>query len=191
LSYAPCLISTNVCTMIGDGSAPSAVQTGILEMITLWPCVNVRTVQSRRAKAARSRRSGVLGIAPVPNTLRLALVACLSMALTHGAGAQLTPFYTIGADGVSLNDADFTMLVDAANGLLRRPRLANGATASWQNAQSGSHGTISVTKTFHRESMLCHTLSYETVPMATTSQASTTILNWCKTGDGSWRILTL
>jgi surface antigen len=177
--------------MIGDGSAPSAVQTGILEMITLWPCVNVRTVQSRRAKAARSRRSGVLGIAPVPNILRLVLVACLSMALTHPASAQLTPFYTIGADGVSLNDADFTMLVDAANGLLRRPRLANGATASWQNAQSGSHGTISVTKTFHRESMLCHTLSYETVPMATTSQASTTVLNWCKTGDGSWKILTL
>jgi surface antigen len=113
------------------------------------------------------------------------------MALTHAARAQLTPFYTIGAGGVSLNDADFAMLVDAANGLLRRPRLADGATANWQNAQSGSHGTISVTKTFHRESMLCHTLSYETVPMATTSQASTTVLNWCKTGDGSWKILTL
>jgi surface antigen len=121
----------------------------------------------------------------------LVLVACLSMALTHAARAQLTPFYTIGAGGVSLNDADFAMLVDAANGLLRRPRLADGATANWQNAQSGSHGTISVTKTFHRESMLCHTLSYETVPMATTSQASTTVLNWCKTGDGSWKILTL
>ena len=94
--------------------------------------------------------------------LRLMLLACLSVLLTNTARAQLTPFHTIGADGVSLNNADFAILVDAANGLLRRPGLANGASASWRNAQSGSHGTISVTNTFHRESMLCHTLSYET-----------------------------
>jgi hypothetical protein len=68
------------------------------------------------------------------------LIACLSVTLTDAARSQLTPFYTIGADGVSLNNADFEILVDAANGLLRRPRLANGDTASWRNAKSGSTG---------------------------------------------------
>jgi surface antigen len=123
--------------------------------------------------------------------LRLMLLVCLCAVLTDRARAQLTPFYTIGADGVSLNNADFTLLVDTANSLLRRPSLANGAAASWQNDQTGSHGTISVTKTFHRDSMLCHTLSYETTPMATTSSANNTVLNWCKTPDGSWKILSL
>jgi len=122
--------------------------------------------------------------------LRLMLLACLCAVSTDRARAQLTPFYTVGADGVSLNNADFTILVDTANSLLRRPRLANGAAASWQNDQTGSHGTISVTNTFHRDSMLCHTLSYETIPMATSS-ANKTVLNWCKTRDGSWKILSL
>jgi surface antigen len=120
--------------------------------------------------------------------IRLMILACLGLVLTSKARAQLTPFYTIGADGVSLNNADFGMLVDAANGLLRRPRLANGATATWQNGQTGSQGRISVTNTFHRESMLCHTLSYETTPMGT-PPANKTALDWCKTRDGSWKIL--
>ena len=120
--------------------------------------------------------------------LRLMLLACLCAMFADRAGAQLTPFYTVGADGVSLNNADFTILVDTANSLLRRPRLGNGATARWQNDQTGSHGTISVTNTFRRDSMLCHTLSYETVPMATSS-ANKTVLNWCYTRDGSWKIL--
>jgi surface antigen len=118
----------------------------------------------------------------------LTLIACLIVTLTGAAHSQLSPFYTIGADGVSLNNADFRILVDAANDLLRRARLANGATASWRNVQTGSHGTITVTKTFHRESMLCHTLSYETIPMET-SQGNITVLDWCKTSDGSWKIL--
>jgi surface antigen len=172
-------------------SAVFAVQWGNSRNDDIVALRNVRTVQSRRAKAARSRCSVVSGITPMAHILRSALVACLSMVLTHAASAQLTPFYTVGADGVSLNNEDFAVLVDAANSLLRRPSLANGATTSWRNAQSGSHGTISVTSTFHRESMLCHTLSYETNPMATTSQANTTVLNWCKTRDGSWKILTL
>jgi hypothetical protein len=70
----------------------------------------------------------------------LTLIACLIVTLTGAAHSQLSPFYTIGADGVSLNNADFEILVDAANGLLRRPRLANGDTASWRNAKSGSTG---------------------------------------------------
>jgi hypothetical protein len=119
----------------------------------------------------------------------LTLVVCLSLVLAGTGHAQISPFYTFGANEVSLNNADFGMLIDAANGLLLRPRLAKGASASWRNDQTGSHGTISVTKTFHRGSMLCHTLSYETIPTATPSGSTTVVLNWCKTSDGSWRTL--
>ena len=119
---------------------------------------------------------------------RLMLTVCLILVLPETGHAQLlNPFYTIGSDDVSLNNADFEMLVDAANGLLRRPRLAKGASASWRNDQTRSHGTINVTKTFHRGAMICHTLSYETVPMGTRSANTTVALDWCKTSDGSWR----
>jgi len=120
--------------------------------------------------------------------MRLPMSVCLCGILIGSAHAQLAGFYPMDSSAVSLNNADFTMLVDAANGLLRRPQLANGAATSWRNAQSGSSGTIRVTKTFHEDAMLCHTLTYETIPMAT-PPANRIVLNWCKTSDGAWKIL--
>jgi surface antigen len=117
----------------------------------------------------------------------LAAVAGFILLMPSAGEAQLSGFYTIGSDAVSLNNADFTALIDAANGLLRRPRLSQGDNTSWQNGQTGSHGTIVVTNTFHYESLLCHTLTYNTNPAAASS-ANTTILKWCKTPDG-WKIL--
>ena len=119
---------------------------------------------------------------------RLLMAICLSILLASKGHAQLTGFYPIGADSLSLNNADFSLLVDAANGLLRKSPLRIGASTSWRNQQTGSNGTIRVTKTFHQDGMLCHTLSYETIPAAT-PPANTTVLNWCKTPDNQWKIL--
>jgi hypothetical protein len=119
--------------------------------------------------------------------VRFLLVAC-AIVMPAAGRAQLTEFYPVGEGGVSLNNADFTMLVDAANGLLRRPHLAKGSATSWRNDQTGSNGTISVTRSFHEKNMPCHTLTYETIPMAT-PPAGRLLLNWCKTPDGSWKIL--
>jgi hypothetical protein len=119
---------------------------------------------------------------------RLPVAICLSMLVATNGNAQLGGFYPFGADSLSLNNADFSLLIDAANGLLRRSPLRLGASASWQNQQTGSNGTIRVTKTFRRDGMLCHTLSYETIPSAT-PPANTTVLNWCKTQGNEWKIL--
>ena len=119
---------------------------------------------------------------------RLSMAIYLSMLLASKGHAQLTGFYPIGSGSVSLNNQDFSLLVDAANGLLRKTPLRIGASTSWQNQQTGSNGTIHVTKTFRRDSMMCHTLSYETIPAAT-PPANTTVLNWCKTPDNQWKIL--
>ena len=119
---------------------------------------------------------------------RTILSLCLSMVALKSGHAQLSGFYPITSDGVSLNNADFTMLVDAANNLLNRPRLVKGDNTSWRNEQTGSYGTISVADTFYHGSMMCHTLNYLTNPMANSS-GNTVTLKWCKTGDSSWKIL--
>jgi surface antigen len=124
----------------------------------------------------------------MPSILRLSIIGYLSAAMVSAGHAQLAGFYPIGSDAVSLNNADFSMLIDAANDLLRKPRLANGATTNWRNDQTGSNGTIRVTKTFRDNAMLCHALTYETVPMGT-PPANRIVLNWCKTPDGQWKIL--
>ena len=47
-------------------------------------------------------------------------------------------FYPITSDGVSLSDSDFEQLIDAANGLLRRPHLTKGSSTGRQSPQTGS-----------------------------------------------------
>jgi hypothetical protein len=117
----------------------------------------------------------------------LALALCLSAIAINPSHGQLAGFYPVTSDGVSLNNGDFALLIDTANDLLRRPHLRRGESASWRSEETGSHGTISVTNTFRHEAMPCHTLTYETSPMASSS-ANTLKLNWCETPQG-WKIL--
>ena len=92
---------------------------------------------------------------------------CFAVALAVPGHAQLTGYYPFGTDSLSLSNDDFMRLIDAANGLLQRSPLPIGATANWQNNQTGSSGTIRVTKTFLHGSMRCHRLVYETTPAGT------------------------
>jgi surface antigen len=115
-------------------------------------------------------------------------IACLGIALAVPGYAQLTGYYPMGADALSLSNDDFARLTDAANSLLERTPLPVGSATSWQNTSTGSSGTIRVTQTFKHGSMLCHRLVYETTPAAT-PPANRTTLDWCNTGRGEWKIL--
>ena len=115
-------------------------------------------------------------------------IVCLGIALAVPGYAQLTGYYPMGADSLSLSNDDFVRLTDAANALLLRTSLPVGTTTSWQNTQTGSSGTIRVTRTFTHGSMRCHRLVYETRP-AGTPPANSTTLDWCNTGRGVWKIL--
>ncbi len=117
----------------------------------------------------------------------LAVAGHLTTAALTPVYAQLGGYYPITSDGVSLDNGDFALLIDTANGLLRQSRLTTGKSVSWHSERTGSHGTITVTDTSHHGSMVCHTLTYETNPMASPS-ANTVKLNWCKTLEG-WKIL--
>jgi surface antigen len=127
------------------------------------------------------------GAIRMSRVVQLALAVSLTTVALTSLHAQLSGYYPITSDGVSLDGADFALLIDAANGLLRQSRLTNGNSVSWRNEQTGAHGTVTVTDTSHHGSMLCHTLTYETNPKASPS-ANTVKLNWCKTPEG-WKIL--
>lgn len=119
---------------------------------------------------------------------RCLAAAWLGAVLAGPAHAQLTGYYPLSPDGLSLSNDDFAHLIDAANGLLRRSSLAVGSAASWRNDNTGSAGTISVTQTFRHGSMLCHRLVYATIP-ADTPPANHTVLDWCNAGGRAWKIL--
>jgi surface antigen len=113
---------------------------------------------------------------------------CLGSALAVPAQAQLLGYYPFDSDALSLNNEDYMRLIDTANGLLRRSPLPVGTTAGWRNDQTGSAGTIRVTKTFRHGSMVCHQLAYDTT-LGGTPPAKRTMLDWCDTGADGWKIL--
>jgi surface antigen len=119
---------------------------------------------------------------------RLLAAQCCIIALSVPAHAQLSGYYPFSSDAVSLNNDDFARMIEAANKLLRQSPLPVGTATNWRNDQTGSSGTIRVTKTFRHQAMLCHKLVYETIPAAT-PPANKTTLDWCDTGRGEWKIL--
>jgi surface antigen len=100
--------------------------------------------------------------------------------------AQINPFPNM--TGARLSNEDFSLLIDAGNALLRRPKLAIGDATQWQNPQTGSKGTITVQMSSHRNGMPCYMLLYQTDIQGGPSSNSTR-LNWCKAQDGAWKIL--
>ena len=126
----------------------------------------------------------------MPFASRWFLAVCLCVLMTGKGHAQLGGFYPFGADSLSLDNADFGMMIDAANGLLRKTPLRPGDSVGWRNQQTGSNGTILVTDSFRHDRMPCHTLTYETIPAAT-PPATKTVLKWCKTPASEWKILSL
>lgn len=100
--------------------------------------------------------------------------------------AQINPFANM--TGARLSNEDFSLLIDAGNALLRRSKLAIGDATQWQNPKTGSKGTITVQMTSHQNGMPCYMLFYQTNIQGAPSSNSTR-LNWCKSQDGAWKIL--
>src|SRR6202008_2746134 len=76
----------------------------------------------------------------MPSIVRFLPALSLAVLFAGPAHAQLSGFYPMGADSLSLNNDDFKLMIDAANGLLRQSPLRVGATTNWRNSESGSHG---------------------------------------------------
>ncbi len=131
------------------------------------------------------------GLGTMRAVFRLPLLLGLGLGLALGApppaDAQINPFR--GSFANRLSNDDFKALGDAASSLLSRDPLPVGATEPWQNAGTGSHGTIKVTRTFRHAGDVCHALDYTVMPgRAGGRSTSHATLNWCKTASG-WKIL--
>jgi hypothetical protein len=115
----------------------------------------------------------------------LALGSAVSLGLVLPSAAQISPFRSAFANGLT-ND-DFQLLRQAANDLLDREHPVPGATEAWRNPGTGSSGTVAIASTFTHGSYVCHQLTYVTTPN-NGPFVQRTKLNWCKTKSG-WRIL--
>jgi hypothetical protein len=99
--------------------------------------------------------------------------------------AQINPFVSSRA-APRLSDQDMKLLLASVDQLNAQPDVSVGASNSWNNPETGSHGSSSVTRIFKSHGMTCHRLHHE-VAAGGRTPPRTYDLNWCLTPDGSWK----
>lgn len=57
----------------------------------------------------------------------------------------------------------------------------------WSNPQTGTSGTVTLVRGFHRSGMECHEMRYSFNFVRPTRHQNYT-LDWCRTPAGEWRI---
>lgn len=115
------------------------------------------------------------------------LMTALLLFAALPATAQINPFRSRGTEpGLSETDAD--MLLSSINRLNRAENVAIGAAESWNNPETGSRGTSSVARIFHRAGMSCHLLHHEIAVRGRTPPRRYD-LTWCLMPAGEWKIV--
>ncbi len=108
-------------------------------------------------------------------------------ALPLVAHAQVNPFRSARV-GSGLSQQDLRELRDAGRRLYTQDNVANGASDTWSNSQSGNSGTVTVVDSFQRQGNACRKLRYD-IRLKVRSGVRTYTLNWCHQPDGSWKIV--
>ena len=80
-------------------------------------------------------------------------------ALPLVAHAQVNPFRSSRV-GSGLSQQDLRELGDAGRRLYTQ-NVANGASDTWSNSQSGNSGTVTVVESFQRQGNACRKLRYD------------------------------
>lgn len=113
------------------------------------------------------------------------MLFCGIMLAASSAWAQLNPF---PGRAPKLTHQDLVVLEETTTKLNNAPSASVGETMNWSNPATGAHGTVALTRRFHHQAMACHALRYEVSPNQTRSLRTYNV-DWCKTADGQWKIL--
>ncbi len=114
------------------------------------------------------------------------LLACAIFALSAGAAsAQINPF--TGKD-LLLSESDVAVIGEVAGGLISGTVVPTGTKLQWHNGETHRRGTIEVLGSSQQDGRPCHKLRY-TVPVKPPAGSRAYDLNWCKTADGDWKIV--
>jgi surface antigen len=109
-----------------------------------------------------------------------AAVALLLAAALPASGAGLVdPF---GRENYGISEEDWESLKLSVRQVLEAQR--EGATATWQGAQSGRAGRASLLRVFERDSMPCGEVEH----VFTAGGGNRYVLPFCRAADGTWKV---
>jgi surface antigen len=116
----------------------------------------------------------------------IAISSVFASVLGVALHAQISPFFNRFAG--NLTGEDMNYMIASGEQLYGKDNVADGASDTWLNPKTGNGGTITVLQSFTHGGMPCRKVRYD-VRLAGHSDTRPYTLDWCKTPEGTWKIL--
>lgn len=113
----------------------------------------------------------------------IAKTAALAAFLIHGGAGAVNLFWLDSAPVRHFSDKDWEMATGAADEALMRRE--DGETVTWENAESGHSGAVSVMRTLQRNGRTCRDLAIENHAGGKSGRSE---FLFCLQPDGQWKI---
>jgi surface antigen len=91
--------------------------------------------------------------------------------------------------GFRLDGSDYALLGAAAERLYLDDGVAVGSVETWDNPETGNHGTVTLVGKHKHQDMPCRRLQHD-IEVKRTRDPYRFTVDRCRTDDGEWKILT-
>ena len=115
----------------------------------------------------------------------IAMLAAVTFTLAVTPSYALNPFKR---SNFQLEDGDIPLLEAAAQKLYLVEAVDVGAVESWNNAESGNYGTVTLIQKHAHQGLPCRRLQHD-IKIKGEADPYRFIIDRCKTEDGSWKLL--
>ena len=104
------------------------------------------------------------------------------------AGSRTYAADPFRGSGFVLGESDLALVKTAAGKLYMTDDVEVGAVEEWANPETGSHGTVKLTRKHEYKGLPCRELQHE-IELKGTNSPYRFALDRCKTDEGEWKIL--
>lgn len=118
-----------------------------------------------------------------PRNFHLALSMLVLVALVApDAPAQIDP---LAGSGFEFQEGDRPLLDEALEKQLTDGQI--GGIESWNNPESGNHGTMTLQNSYSFESLSCRRIRHD-IRIAGKADTFAFVIDYCQTPDGTWKV---
>lgn len=122
---------------------------------------------------------------PCKNNAILIAAVLIVLAVMSPSTYAADPFR---GSGFQLDESDLELVQAAAEKLYLSDGVAVGAVEQWSNPETGSRGTVELTRIFEYKSLPCRRLQHD-IDLKRYKDPYRFTLDRCRVADGAWKIL--
>ncbi len=119
---------------------------------------------------------------------RLVAAAVVVAVFVMGGASFSHAINPFGDSGFELSETDIDKLEAAAKKLYLAESVEVGTVETWNNAETGNSGTVTLTRKHAYKDLPCRRLQHD-IRVKDIADSFRFVLDRCKTSDGSWKLL--